>query len=149
MPMDKILHIVYGNDARYYDTIPTRPIDKVIQVDYYVRGCPPVTNELLKVVKALLLGKKPDIANYPVCVECKMAGNVCAFERGMTCLGPVIRSGCNAICITAGRYCWGCRGLVDDPNIDSEKEILQKYGLTTEQVVDKFKIYNTYGEVAK
>jgi sulfhydrogenase subunit delta len=149
LPMDKVLRIVYGDDARYYDTIPARPIDKVIPVDYYVRGCPPVTSELLKVVKALLLGKKPDIANYPVCVECKMAGNVCAFERGMTCLGPVVRSGCNAVCITAGRYCWGCRGLVDDPNIDSEKEILRKYGLTAEQAVDKFKIYNTYGEVAK
>jgi coenzyme F420-reducing hydrogenase gamma subunit len=118
-------------------------------VDYYVRGCPPITAELLKVVKALLLGKKPDIPNYPVCVECKMAGNICVFERAMTCLGPVTRAGCGAICVTSGRHCWGCRGLVDDPNIDSEKEILKKYGLTVEQALEKFKIYNTYAEVAK
>jgi sulfhydrogenase subunit delta len=149
LPVDEALRIVYGKDARYYDTIPARPIDALIQVDYYVRGCPPITAELLKVVKALLLGKKPEIPNYPVCTECKMAGNVCVFERGMTCLGPVIRAGCGAICVTSGRHCWGCRGLVDDPNLDSEKDILQKYGLTVEEVVEKFKIYNTYAEVPK
>ena len=149
VPMEEALRIVYGKDAKYYDTIPARPANAVVTVDYYVRGCPPVTTELVKVIKALLLGKKPDIPNYPVCVECKMAGNVCVFERGMTCLGPVIRAGCNAICVTSGRHCWGCRGLVDDPNTDSEKHILQKYGLTVEQLVEKFKIYNTYAEVTK
>jgi len=149
LPVDEALRIVYGEDARYYDTVPARPIDALIHVDYYVRGCPAITAELLKVVKALLLSKKPEIPNYPVCTECKMAGNVCVFERGMTCLGPVIRAGCGAICVTSGRHCWGCRGLVDDPNLDSEKDILQKYGLTVEQVVEKFKIYNTYAEVTK
>jgi len=149
LPMDEALKIVYGDDAKYYDTIPARPVHAVVPVDYYVRGCPPITAELLKVVKALLLGKKPDIPNYPVCVECKMAGNICVFERAMTCLGPVTRAGCGAICVTSGRHCWGCRGLVDDPNIDSEKEILKKYGLTVEQALEKFKIYNTYAEVAK
>ena len=149
LPMDEALRIVYRDDAKYYDTIPARPIEAVVPVDYYVRGCPINTDEFLKVTKALLLGKKPEIANYPVCVECKMAGNVCVFERGMFCLGPVIRAGCNAICITSGRYCWGCRGLVDDPNLDSEKDILKKYGLTVDQVTERFKIFNAYQEVAK
>jgi len=149
LTMNEALRIVYGEDAKYYDTIPARPINAVVKVDYYVRGCPPVTSELIKVIKAMLLGKNPEIPNYPVCVECKMAGNVCAFEKGMTCLGPVTRAGCGAICINNGRYCWGCRGLVDDPNIDAEEEVLQKYGLTTAQVVEKFKIYNTFSEVTR
>jgi coenzyme F420-reducing hydrogenase gamma subunit len=149
LSMDEVKEIVYGKDAKYYDTIPARPINAVVPVDYYVRGCPPQTAELLKVVKALLLGKKPDIPNHPVCVECKMADNVCVFERAMTCLGPVTRAGCGAICVTSGRFCWGCRGLVDEPNTDSEKSILQKYGLTVDQAVEKFKVYNTYTEVAK
>ena len=149
LPTDEALRIVYKDDARYYDTIPARPINAVVPVDYYVRGCPINTDEFLKVVKALLLGKKPEIPNYPVCVECKMAGNVCVFERGMFCLGPVIRAGCNAICITSGRFCWGCRGLVDEPNLNSEKEILQKYGLTVDQVTERFRIFNAYQEVAK
>ena len=149
LPMDEALRIVYGDDAKYYDTIPARPADAVVKVDYYVRGCPPVTSELVKVIQALLLQKKPDIPNYPVCVECKMAGNICVFELGKTCLGPVSRAGCSAICVTAGRHCWGCRGPVDNPNTDSEKDILQKYGLTVDQVLEKFKIYNTYTEVNK
>jgi sulfhydrogenase subunit delta len=149
MPMDKALNIVYGDAAKYYDTIPARPINTVIPVDYYVRGCPPLTSEFVKVVKSLLLGKKPEIPAYPVCTECKMAGNICVFERGKTCLGPVTRAGCDAICVTGGRHCWGCRGLVDEPNINSEDEILKKYGLTAEQVMDKFKIYNTYSEVKR
>lgn len=148
-PMEEALKIVYGKDAKYYNTIPARPVNAVVPVDYYIRGCPPVTSEIVKVIKALILGKKPEIPNYPVCVECKMAGNICVFERGMTCLGPVTRAGCSAICVTSGRHCWGCRGLVEDPNIDSEKEILKKYGLTVEKVLEKFKIYDTYAEVAK
>jgi len=149
LPMAEALRIVYQDDARYYDTMPARPIEAVVPVDYYVRGCPISTEEFLKVTKALLLSKKPEIPNYPVCVECKMAGNVCVFERGMFCLGPVIRAGCNAICITSGRYCWGCRGLVDDPNVDSEKDILKKYGLTVDQVTERFNIFNAYQEVTK
>jgi len=149
LPMDEALEIVYGDDAKYYDTIPARPIHAVIPVDFTVPGCPINTAEYLRIVKELLLGKTPELPNYPVCVECKMAGNVCVFERGETCLGPVIRAGCNAICVTAGRHCWGCRGLVDDPNIDSQKDVLTEYGLTVDQVVEKFKIYNTYTEVAK
>ena len=149
LPMDEALEIVYGDDAKYYDTIPARPVSAVVSVDFAVPGCPINTSELLRIVKELLLGKTPELPNHPVCVECKMAGNVCVFERGGTCLGPVIRAGCNAVCVTAGRHCWGCRGLVDDPNIDSQKDVLTKYGLTVDQVVEKFKIYNTYTEVAK
>ena len=149
MPMEEALRIVYGKDAKYYDTIPARPINAVIPVDYYVRGCPPITAELLKVTKALLLGKKPDIPNFPVCTQCKMAGNVCVFERGLSCLGPVTRAGCEAICVTAGRICWGCRGLIDEPNIGSEKDVLQKYGLTAQQIIERFNIYDTYAEVTK
>jgi coenzyme F420-reducing hydrogenase gamma subunit len=67
----------------------------------------------------------------------------------MTCLGPVTRAGCNAICVTAGRQCWGCRGLVDNPNTDSQKDILKKYGLTPAQIIEKFNIFNTCVEVIR
>jgi len=148
-PMEENLKIVYGDAARYYDTVPARPISSIVPVDYYVRGCPIDKKEFLKVTKALLLGKRPEIPNYPVCVECKLAGNVCAFDRGEICLGPVTRAGCNAICISNGRHCWGCRGQVDDPNTNSEKEILQKHGLTVEDILKQFRIFNGYLEVSK
>ncbi|MDH5364151.1 MAG: NADH:ubiquinone oxidoreductase [Dehalococcoidia bacterium] len=148
-PMEENLKIVYGDAARYYDTVPARPISSIVPVDYYVRGCPIDKKEFLKVTKALLLGKRPEIPNYPVCVECKLAGNVCAFDKGEICLGPVTRAGCNAICISNGRHCWGCRGQVDDPNTNSEKEILQKHGLTVEDILKQFRIFNGYLEVSK
>jgi len=149
LPMEKALQIVYGDSAGNYNTIPARPANAVVKVDYYVRGCPPQPAELYKVIKALLLGRKPEIPNYPVCVECKMAGNICVFERGLTCMGPVTHAGCNAICVTSGRHCWGCRGLVPDPNVDSQKDILKKYGLTPAQIIDKFNIYNTFSEAVR
>jgi len=149
LKMDEALKMVYGNDAKQFDTIPARPINAVVPVDFYIRGCPVQTGEVVKVIKALLLGRKPEIPNFPVCTECKMAGNICVYELGKTCLGPVTRAGCGAICISGGRHCWGCRGLVDEPNINSQKDILEKFGLSAERIIDKFKIYNTYTEVQK
>lgn len=147
--MEDVKRIVYGDKSHYFDTYPTRPIDVVVPVDYYVRGCPITKDEFLKVAKALLLGKRPEIPNYPVCVECKMKENVCLFEKGMTCLGPVTRAGCGAICPVNGDGCQGCRGLVDDPNINAQKDILQKYGLTVEEAADKFRIFAGCLEVTK
>ena len=149
LPMEENLRIVYGDAAKYYNTIPARPVDAVVPVEFYLPGCPMNRFEFLELVKSLLLGKKFELPSYPVCVQCKLAGNVCVFEKGETCLGPVTRAGCDAICITNGRHCWGCRGLVDDPNINSENDILRKYGLTAEGILEKYKHFNGYLEVSK
>ena len=93
-----------------------RPIDAIIPVDAYVYGCPIDREDFLHVVKSLLLGKKPETPTYPVCVECKKNENICAFERGQFCVGPVTRAGCNSCCVNEGTICWGCRGFVDNPN---------------------------------
>lgn len=145
-PMEFVKKEVYGkNAARYprFDTAPVKPIDAFIQVDYYIHGCPIPKKEFLSVFTALLMGSVPRIDNHPVCVDCKMAGNICVFEKGMTCVGPVTRAGCDAICVTYGCVCWGCRGFVDDPNIDAHKETLKRYGLTPASVMRSF---NLYGE---
>ena len=130
-------------------TIPARPVSAVVPVDYSLPQCPVNRFEFINLTKALLLGKKPERPNYPVCVECKLAENGCVFDKGGTCLGPVTRAGCGAICITNGRHCWGCRGLVDEPNINSEKEILKEHGLTVEDMLKKFRIYDGWLEVSK
>lgn len=132
---------VYGDKFELFETYPARPLDAVVKVDHKIYQCPIDKNEFLSVCKALLTGQKPFIPNYPVCVDCKMAGNVCVFEKGMTCIGPVTRAGCGACCVTEGAVCWGCRGLVDDPNIDAHKEVLDKYGLKAEELMNKFKLY--------
>jgi coenzyme F420-reducing hydrogenase gamma subunit len=138
---DDVGRAVYGDKAKLFDTYAARPIDAVIPVDAYVHGCPMTRDEFLHVVKSLLMGKKPDIPNYPVCVECKKNENVCAFERGEFCVGTVTRAGCDSCCVNEGTICWGCRGLVDNPNENAHKEVLLKYGLTVDQTIDKFRLY--------
>lgn len=148
-PLDEVRKYVYGDKAEWYETFAARPLAAVVPVDYSIHGCPMHKEEFLKVVKALLLGKKPEIPNYPVCVECKRNGNVCVFELGMTCLGPVTRAGCGAWCPTYRDNCLGCRGLVPDPNTDAEKEVLKKHGLSVEEAIGQFRIFQGYAEVAR
>ncbi|MCK4959417.1 MAG: NADH:ubiquinone oxidoreductase, partial [Planctomycetes bacterium] len=78
----------------------------------------------------LLMGKKPVIPTYPVCVECKMRGNPCRYEYDEICLGPITRAGCEAKCPSGGLWCFGCRGYVDNPNINAAKDIMKQYGKT-------------------
>jgi sulfhydrogenase subunit delta len=146
---DDVRKTVYGDQARLFDTYAARPIDAVIPVDAYVHGCPMTKEEFLQVVKSLLLGKKPEIPNYPVCVECKKNENICAFERGQYCVGPVTRAGCNSCCVNEGTICWGCRGLVDNPNENSEKEVLIKYGQTVDDAIAKFRLYFGWQEAKR
>ncbi|MBW1912638.1 MAG: NADH:ubiquinone oxidoreductase [Deltaproteobacteria bacterium] len=141
--------LVYGDMALTYETYPARPLKAVVPVDLEIPGCPINRKEFAMVVKALLLGKRHEIPNYPVCVECKMAENICVFEKGMTCMGPVTRAGCGACCVTEGSFCWGCRGLVDNPNVDSQREILAKYGLSVNDILGNFRLYTGFSEVAK
>jgi sulfhydrogenase subunit delta len=148
-PLDEVRNYVYGDKAGWYETFAARPVDAVVPVDSYIHGCPIHKEEFLKVVKSLLLGKKPEIPTYPVCVECKRAGNICVFELGSTCLGPVTRAGCGAWCPTYRDNCVGCRGLVPDPNTNAEKEVLKKYGLTVDQAIGQFRMFLGYSEVAK
>ncbi|OGT21606.1 MAG: hypothetical protein A3C55_00245 [Gammaproteobacteria bacterium RIFCSPHIGHO2_02_FULL_42_13] len=140
-PDDKLLHLVYPGHPEIDRTTIARGVSEVVKVDAMIPGCPIDTHEFLRVVKDLLLGKKPEIPTYPVCVECKMNENTCVYEKGIHCLGPVIRAGCNAICPSNGGYCFGCRGAIPKANIESMKEILQKYNLSAADALDKFKLF--------
>jgi coenzyme F420-reducing hydrogenase gamma subunit len=145
--MDLVKKAVYGKGVeknKIFDTMPARPIDSVIHVDFYLHGCPISKKEFISTLKLLLIGAVPRVPNHPVCVDCKMAGNICVFEKGMTCLGPVTRAGCDAICVTYGAICWGCRGAVDNPNTASHGETLKRYGLTAESIGRKFGLYGAY-----
>ena len=147
--LDEVRKTVYGDHARLFDTYAARPIDAVIPVDAYVHGCPMTKEEFLQVVKSLLMGKKPDIPNYPVCVECKKNENICAFDRGQYCVGTVTRAGCDSCCVSEGTICWGCRGLVDNPNENSHKEVLIKYGQTVDDAIAKFRLYFGWQEAKR
>jgi F420-non-reducing hydrogenase small subunit len=126
-------------------TLPTlhkvvRTLDQVVDVDYYVPGCPP-TPKITKAAVAALLGAlaggplppkgsvlAPDIA---LCDECprkaskpadlaftefkrphqkKIDPSICILAQGVVCMGPATRAGCEAACITGNMPCTGCFG---------------------------------------
>ena len=148
--------IVYGDVDPVPDAIQAKPIDEVVKVDYYIHGCPIYGPEFLKVMECVLLGKPYRVPTYPVCVVCKQNENVCMYEKGQFCLGPVTRAGCNSWLPNNGAPCVGCRGLIDNPAADAQKDILEKYGLTVDEVLSKFTLYcaakketNKYGKEFK
>lgn len=143
--LKEVKQCVYGKDADmpHLDTSPTKAVDEVVEVDAYVHGCPMNRFEFAAVVKALLLGKKPQIPDYPVCVECKQKENVCRYELGEICLGPITRAGCGAPCPSAGWRCFGCRGYVDNPNVEAAREVMEKYGLTVDDLKQKMVLFGS------
>lgn len=133
---------VYGDRARWYDTYPARPVGAVVKVDAELHGCPIDRSEFLRVTKELLLGKRPWIPDYPVCVECKEVGNICRYDLGRPCLGIVSRAGCKACCVTEGATCWGCRGLAPHANLDAARYVMEDIGgFSREEAQDLMRLY--------
>lgn len=143
-PLEEVRQYVYGDKGDWFETYDVRPIQAVIPVDFAIPGCPIDRNEFLHAVKALLLGKKPPIPDYPLCVECKLKENACLYTKGEVCLGPVTRSGCNAICPTYGQSCEACRGFISDPNETSMRDLLAKHGLTVDDISTRFTMFTGY-----
>jgi len=121
----------------FYDAVNT--LDQVIDVDYYLPGCPPPAKLVLEAVLALLKGELPPkgavlAPNIAVCTECTRKDSkpdklqlteykrphqvlidekTCLLAQGLLCLGPDTRSGCGAACITGNMPCTGCLGPMD------------------------------------
>lgn len=147
--MAENLDLVYGEQAHYFDTIPARPISAVIPIDGAVPGCPINKEEFIRILIDLLQGHKPTLPNYPVCVECKMNENVCLYHKGQTCLGPITRGGCNSWCPNFGAACEGCRGLIDEPNLDAAVRVLKEAGCKVEDILSDFEMFLNYDVVQR
>ena len=116
-----------------------RSLDQVVDVDYYIPGCPPQSDQILKTVLAvidILQNGKPLPPHGTVlgasekccCDECTRERDVkkitkfarpfeididpkvCLMEQGLVCMGPATRAGCGAKCVSAGIPCRGCYG---------------------------------------
>ena len=142
--LDATRSYVYGDQAAWFDTADARPIEAVIPVDYAIPGCPIDRFEFIGFIKALLLGKKHAIPDYPVCVECKLKENACLFTKGQVCMGPVTRAGCGAICPSFGQPCEACRGFISNANDASFQDLLGSYGLTIDDVLKRYTMFTTY-----
>ena len=117
-----------------------RPLDQVVDVDYYMPGCPPESHQIAAVIDLVIRvvrgeaelppkGAVIGAGNSTVCDECPRARNIklikafkriqdiapvdptlCILEQGIPCNGPATRSGCNARCPQVGAQCIGCYG---------------------------------------
>lgn len=145
-PIIDVKHYVYGGEGEHFSSILASPVSAFVKVDYNIRGCPISTHDFNRFVKQLLLGLKPFEPDYPVCVECKLRENVCVFDKGMICIGPVTRAGCNAICPSFGNRCEGCRGLVSEPNVNAHRETLVRYGLTPAEIIAEYDLFGVFDE---
>jgi F420-non-reducing hydrogenase small subunit len=113
-----------------------RSLDQVVEVDYYLPGCPPTPKLTQAALLALLSDNPPprgsvlapDIA---LCDECPRKASKpqdlsfsefkrphqmmidaekCLLAQGLVCCGPATRGGCGAQCIGGNMPCTGCFG---------------------------------------
>ncbi len=112
-------------------------------MDYKIYGCPIDRHEFAYIVRSLAVGKTPEIPYYSVCVECKLKENICRYEYKEICLGPITRAGCGARCPSCETWCFGCRGYVDQPNLDSAHEVMAKYGKTLEDLKNRMILFGS------
>jgi coenzyme F420-reducing hydrogenase gamma subunit len=121
------------------------PIAEHVPVDYELRGCPVQKYHLIELITATLIGRKPNIPTYSVCIECKRKGNLCiAVAAGEPCLGPVTQAGCGALCPAFNRGCYGCFGPMESANAASLTEVMLRNGSSEEEIQRNFRTYNAW-----
>jgi len=128
----------------YIQTLATSTaIADHVKVDFELRGCPISTRQLVEMISAFLAGRKPQTPPHSVCVECKLAGNLCVMVgHGAPCLGPVTHAGCGALCPSYNRGCYGCYGPMETPNAPSLSAWLGKLGMGEDALKRVYRTFN-------
>jgi len=131
---------VYGNHP-IESNDSARPLGAFVTVDLNIFGCPIKKEEVEKIVANLALGKAIVHPKYPVCMECKANENICLFDVGEPCLGPITRGGCDSWCPNSKFGCWGCRGPAEDVNMEQMKTIMKERGFSEETILDRLECF--------
>ncbi len=117
----------------FWDTV--KSLDQVIDVDYYMPGCPPEPHQLVKVLNIFLSdeplppkGSYLGVGKTTVCEECRRVktdkkitkfyrnwqiipdATTCLLEQGLLCMGLATCGGCGGACPEANMPCTGCYG---------------------------------------
>ena len=139
--VEQSVYSKFPSDARL-KPITSVPIHKHVKVDFYIPGCPPDKEELVQVIKCLLQGRQPRVYDKAVCHECSLKENYCLLDQGIECLGPLMNGGCRALCPSFNHPCTGCRGLLDDANLESGKQVLKDKGFDVDLMLKRMTKYN-------
>ncbi len=141
--VEEFRSVVYAS-PEYIDTLATStPISDHVPVDFELRGCPIDKRQLLEVISAFLVGRKPDIPDTSVCTECKRRGLTCVMVAdGTPCLGPVTHAGCGALCPSVNRGCYGCFGPMSGANLPALIPQLRTCGMNDADVDRVFATFN-------
>jgi len=113
---DELLKKVYKN-TKGIDNPEIEPLSNLVKIDYTIAGCPINGEEFLEITYQILAGLPVKIPQNPVCWECQIAEYECLLQKGEICLGPITLAGCEAICLKGKQACWGCRGLIEEPDV--------------------------------
>jgi len=115
----------------FYDTVST--LAQIIEVEYFIPGCPPPVDLILTAVNAFATGTLPPVgaiiaSEKTLCDECERIkenkkinrivrphqiipdDKKCLLEQGIICCGPATRGGCGQRCLKANMPCRGCFG---------------------------------------
>lgn len=135
--------IVYASPETIDALAESTAIGDHVAVDFELRGCPVDKHQLLEVISAFLNGRRPNVPQHAVCLDCKMAGRVCVtVADGTPCLGPVTHTGCGALCPRFDRGCYGCFGPVAGANSAALAGVSGSLGARPEDLVRAFRSFN-------
>lgn len=149
-PVSDMLKKVYTETIGIHDgKIPTKdvpalerdllPADQVVDIDFYMPGCPCPPDWIVEALTALIEKREPNLTHKTVCSECprrmtrpvdlpikrkvgkfdetivktESDGTVrhrCFLSQGILCMGTVTLNRCNAACQKHGLACSGCSG---------------------------------------
>lgn len=145
--LDGFTRAVYAT-PEYIHALPTStPIAEHVAVDYELSGCPVNKQQLLEVITSLLHGRTPQISAHSVCLDCKRNGVTCVMvARDIPCLGPVTRTGCDALCPSWGRGCFGCYGPAENSRPDVLAGYLSARGLETPEILRMLRGFTGYAQ---
>jgi F420-non-reducing hydrogenase small subunit len=129
------------------------PINEVVDIDFYIPGCPPHPYFIALAIKTLLGADVPDISIKTVCSACnrkmeKREGvklqkgmsnaseeDICLLSQGVVCLGSVTLDRCQAQCPNKGVACAGCAGpsidIITEPHLDIRTLIAKRMSMLT------------------
>ena len=134
------------------------PISNYIEIDGIIPGCPPPSKLFGNFLMRLIENKNTRLSEKILCNGCPLREKVesnfdteiskivpnadeiflgeenseCFLKKGILCLGPITREGCEAKCLKLGLPCEGCMGPVSKNFTSNIINFLSLVNLSTE-----------------